>query len=363
MSNISSKNKRVLSSRFIYESDDDIPGNQQEVITISDSDDDISDAESLGSEDTVDIQLEQKIPDIRGSRWCFTYFGDDKPDFDDSWMTFLCFQLEQAPMTGRRHYQGFLITQGTVRLKRLLGWLPGSHFEKARGTNAQCRDYCRKEESAVPNTFEEFGRMPSGQGTRTDLLDFKDAILDGKTDMELLDSFPSQTIRYNKVISFVRRAPAVSRRDRPAPEVTWIFGPSGYGKSHLLNNLCDGSNYTCSILGGFFSPYNGEDNFLLDEFQLEGFPGGFKFFLRLLDKWPVSLNIKNGDCPMVSKNIIISTIEHPDFFVPSGQSGVQLDRRIHNIIEFVSFKKCKVLRWSGTLDFAAVAAGLGIDVE
>lgn len=337
-------------------------GLMRNVIEIS-SDDDMDDGISLGSADTVStIDIDTKVPDIRGRRWCFTSFDTKhEPEFDDDWMSYLVFQLESAPGTGRLHWQGFIVCNQTVRLKRLINWHEG-HYEKARGNNRQNRAYCTKEDSRAPGELpREYGRMPEGQGSRTDIAEFRDAIFEGKTDMELLLEWPTTMSRHPKFVGTCRQAKTQSMV-RPEPIVYWVYGSSGLGKSHLIHNYFEGQPYICTPLNGFFSPYNGEDVFILDEFQLEGFPGGFKFLLRLLDRWPVSLNIKGSSLQVISRFFLISTIEHPDFFVPSGQDTNQLIRRIHNIIHFVDFKRVVVDKWSDSEGFESVADRLGLSV-
>lgn len=67
--------------------------------------------------------------------------------------------------SGTPHLQGFVILGSAQRLSYLRRNLNArAHYERARGTSAQARDYCRKD-----GDFSEFGTFPERQGKRTDL--------------------------------------------------------------------------------------------------------------------------------------------------------------------------------------------------
>lgn len=66
-------------------------------------------------------------------------------------VTFAVWQLEQAPETGRYHFQGYLELskqQSIAQIQKFHG-MAGSHIEPRRGTQEQSIAYCEKDESRI----------------------------------------------------------------------------------------------------------------------------------------------------------------------------------------------------------------------
>ena len=111
------------------------------------------------------------MPSLQGARWVFTL---NNPTADES--AFIADSLSgdnvkygifgrEVGENGTPHLQGFVIFRSSKRLRgvrTLLG--PRGHYELARGTSEQARDYCKKD-----GDFDEFGEFPAEQGRRRDL--------------------------------------------------------------------------------------------------------------------------------------------------------------------------------------------------
>lgn len=104
--------------------------------------------------------------------WCFTLNNYSDADItrlrtfgNGSQCEYLVFGKEVGE-SGTPHLQGFIVFRGQRRRINQVKQVTGrrSHVERARGTNAQAADYCKKE-----GDFEEFGEVPAGQGTRNDI--------------------------------------------------------------------------------------------------------------------------------------------------------------------------------------------------
>lgn len=98
--------------------------------------------------------------------------------------------------SGTPHLQGFFILETKLRLRqvRLLAGLQRAHLEVSRGSPQEASDYCKKD-----GDFDEFGELPSGQGTRTDFEQLKEWIKDqdpAPTRSDLAENFPSLYGRY-----------------------------------------------------------------------------------------------------------------------------------------------------------------------
>ncbi|AEL22996.1 Rep protein [Vernonia yellow vein Fujian alphasatellite] len=112
---------------------------------------------------------------IKSIFWCFTVFfvGTTAPDlvplFENTHVSYACWQEEESPTTKRRHLQGYLQCKGQRTLsqvKSLFGDL-NPHLEKqrARKTDEAC-DYCMKEETRVSGPYEFGDYCPSGSNKR-----------------------------------------------------------------------------------------------------------------------------------------------------------------------------------------------------
>lgn len=136
--------------------------------------------------------------DTQSRRWCFTLFRTEPPTVTGP-VRYGVWQLEVAPVTGREHWQGFVIFTQPIRftaVKRYIG-SNDCHVEVARGSSAQARDYCTKEETRKAGTHPiEVGDFPEAPGHRTDWDEFLAAVRANRTDFELILEFPSLFGRY-----------------------------------------------------------------------------------------------------------------------------------------------------------------------
>lgn len=87
----------------------------------------------------------------------------EKQRIDNAFViTYLCCQQEQCPETGHLHYQGyFQLAKNTKttynKIQKQFAFLQGAHFKNANGSDQQNYEYCSKKDTAIPNTFFEFG--------------------------------------------------------------------------------------------------------------------------------------------------------------------------------------------------------------
>jgi hypothetical protein len=113
---------------------------------------------------------------------------------------------ETAPETGTPHLQGYFQFEKRKRLTTIKNLfkdtsLDGAHWEKARGTPSQNKQYCSKEDEDpfIVGTIQE-----DGQGRRTDLSDLRDLALSGASDLEMAAAFPRAHAQFNKWTSMLR---------------------------------------------------------------------------------------------------------------------------------------------------------------
>lgn len=79
-------------------------------------------------------------------------------------------QFEKGHVSEHAHLQGYVHFPHAVRWSQFKNaFAPyGPHFEKAKGTARQNRQYCTKEDTRLKGPYE-FGECPGGQGKSAEL--------------------------------------------------------------------------------------------------------------------------------------------------------------------------------------------------
>lgn len=123
-----------------------------------------------------------------------------------------------------------------------------------------------------------------------------------------------------------------------SPEVLWYWGATGTGKSRAA--AADAAERGHGLDDVFWHPggkwwdgYDRQAVVILDDFR----PGNWKFayLLRVLDRYPMRVEVKGGFRQLDSPLIIISCPKHPaECYLDSGEDLEQLLRRITTIREF-----------------------------
>lgn len=274
------------------------------------------------------------------SKWCFTvnagaqeFYDNLETLFQDQKTTikYICGQLETAA-TGQLHFQGY------VQLKRSqrLSWLKnniddGAHFEKQQGTNAQAREYCMKEDTSTA-PFIDFGIFIKGRGQRTDLADFKNAIAEGQTKRDLLDTYINELARYPKFYDMVR---SCYRPTRTVPlKVRLNIGPTGTGKTrYAYDNFPDLFDVPVTNGSLWFDGYDNHKVVLLDDFAGAASKISLVYTLRMLDRYPIQLPVKGSHVWWMPEQIIVTSNIHPrDWYKWEDRQG-QYDALLRRITE------------------------------
>lgn len=202
---------------------------------------------------------------------------------------------------GTPHLQGACIL-GTrwsfSTLKTCIGWRR-CHIESMHGKPEDSLAYCSKEDSAP---FVK-GNLPT-PGKRTDLHLATDRILAGSTVRELAhdgDIGALAVVKYFKGLTVLRSLTQPVRD--AAPFVFWICGPTGVGKTRcvfesgrILAKLAGRAEDDIWISSGglrWFDGYDGQSVAIFDDFRAKHV-ASFSFFLRLLDRYPMSVEFKGG---------------------------------------------------------------------
>lgn len=252
---------------------------------------------------------------IMNKNWCFTW---NNPSLDSVGLadilfphaSYLVFQLEVGEC-GTTHFQGYVQFTTRKRLTTIKGYLPQAHWEIARGSAEANRTYCTKSESRVdgPWTFGTITR----QGQRRDVEAFRDAILEGKSDAELLEEHCTQVCLFPRFIQFCRTSGLRERDEKPT--VRCYYGASGTGKTRDAVGTAEKHEVFLVSRPDSGRPlwWDGYNPRLHKVVVIDDFYGWipWSYLLQLIDRYPFKVEIKGGKVEFNSPFIFLTSNSHP----------------------------------------------------
>lgn len=281
------------------------------------------------------------MPTLQVRHYCYTLNNPGSSHTLDALrglpnLVYAVYQLERGA-EGTLHVQGYLEFARSVRISWLQQQpcIAGSHFERRRGTREQARDYCTKADSRVDGPFET-GELPNQQpGRRSDILDVKDCIDSGASELEIAETHFSTWSRCFRAIERYRRLRTGTIR-RDAPLVDFVYGPSGAGKSRFASEL-DTHERTYWKPRGLW--WDGYDSGTHSTVILDDFAGNFMSYTdwkRLCDRYPLLVETKGGQVDFMGQRIVITSTKPPSEWwsdkVPVDLA--EITRRISRVIHF-----------------------------
>jgi len=260
----------------------------------------------------------------QGIFWLLTIPAHDfLPYLPDSCQWLKC-QLELAA-SGFLHWQCCVAFKDKKRLrsvKEVFGQT--CHAELSRSSAAG--DYCWKEDTAVPETRYELGRLPFRRNSKTDWERVWSAAQSGD-----IMSIPASA----RVINYRTLRAIGSDYSRPIGmerECFVYWGPTGTGKSRRAWEEAGMDAYCKDPRTKFWCGYQAEAHVIIDEFR-----GGIDIahLLRWLDRYPVRVEVKGSSQPLnASKFWITSNVRPADWYpLLDPETLAALERRL-TIIEF-----------------------------
>lgn len=270
----------------------------------------------------------------KARRWVFTLNNPEisGEEFSEYLKTQDCvkwyvFQLEKAPTTGTLHFQGAMGFSYPKRMKevKIVLRCPHAHVEVMK---AKKPDYCMKEDTRQEGPWM-YG-TPTSAGTRSDIVEFVDAIKKKATNKQLLEEYPDQFVKYNRVIEAAR---AALQPDREEPPTVILFtGPPGCGKTAAAKKYAQEHNLSYYLRAphkAWFQGYDFQDVCILDEVDKYRECGmSWGLFLRLIDRYEVDVELKGASKQLTSKVIIMTAIKDPEYWFSEENSREQIERRI-----------------------------------
>lgn len=255
-------------------------------------------------------------PDTKlSNHWCFTDFEmrDWGEIFEkDDRIVYLCYQKEKCPSTGKDHFQGYLQFRKKLRnrLTAMKKIHNTAHWGACKGSDIENYKYCSKNDSAYPDTFEEFGEREERTkgGTRSDLQEVKKMIDGGASEVEIADAHFGVWCQYHRAFTRYRMLKAERRREKTEVEV--YLGEPGSGKSRAAwERYPDAYDWNDNK---WWDGYENQEVVIMDDFK-----GNITYteLLKLMDRYPKRVETKGGFATFNSKKIIItSCVEIEDWY-------------------------------------------------
>lgn len=268
----------------------------------------------------------------RSKYWCFTlnnYSEDEIKQLVELEYTYLIYGKETGT-NGTPHLQGYIEFNIRKRLETIKNINPRIHWEIRKGTAQQAADYCKKE-----GDFNEHGTISNPeQGKRNDLKRLHEQLLECGSISKITKMEP---LPFQKIRTLEKWLTYDEPQRRWKPEVIWIWGASGSGKSELLDELAGPDAYWKDG-EKWWDGYDAHEVVVMDDFRASNMK--FNFLLKVLDKFPLRVEFKGGYRQLLAKKIIISTIVHPKQvyagIAENDEPVYQLLRRITKIIRVIN---------------------------
>lgn len=242
---------------------------------------------------------------MRSRGWTFTVFckdGDDVNEVRDNIINlhvmkgvqYIICGVEKCPTTGKIHIQGYLYYKNAVSFKSVKTVMRESHWEKAKGTAEQNKKYCSKD-----GDFIEKGDLPK-QGKRKDLDDARELAKQGASDLTILESCGYQASRHAMLMKARGAGPVRNWK----PEVWWICGSTGTGKTQMASEMLPSAWWSMKDLKNW-EGYDGHEDVIIDDFRRDFCT--FHELLRIFDRYPYRVNYKFGSGQLLAKKIVLTT--------------------------------------------------------
>lgn len=262
--------------------------------------------------------------------WCLTInnpgpdqvgvFEQHRPEMD-----FGIVGRERAPSTGTIHLQAYVHWTAGKTMARMRAIFPRAHLTVALGTPHQNRDYCSKGGDVV----FEWGEPPI-QGRRVDVDSMRMLLQQGANMRQI--AYVAQNAGALRLAENWMRMHEVPRDPNRPPEVRWYYGSSGSGKTKSALDWLGPDTYICLDKGKWWDGYDQHNGVLIDDFR-DGWCT-YNRLLQLLDRYPVTVEVKGGTRQLRAMKIAITAPDRPELYYPRiVEDKQQLLRRITQVID------------------------------
>nr|QGF19381.1 replication associated protein [Antarctic circular DNA molecule] len=247
----------------------------------------------------------------RSRNWCFTLNNYTSSEFDEILLTGCNYIVvgKEVGEQGTPHLQGFISFSNAMRLSSVKKIHKTAHWEIAKGSPQQNRDYCIKE-----GDFTEVGTIPMDQKAKGDSEKDRWAHIIKLSEAGDFDTLKSE---YPEVYGPKLRCLEAINKKRPRDlsiidgdmEHEWIVGQTGCGKTRSATDRYPDA-YIKEPTSIWWDGYNGEQVVIIDDFdKFQVKQGGD--MKRWLDRYPFQAQFKGGMEKIRPRKVIVTSQYHP----------------------------------------------------
>lgn len=242
-------------------------------------------------------------------------------------------QIEECPTTGRRHLQFYVQLHRSQRLTWLKAKIDSeAHWEPARGSFEENKKYCTKEESRIEGPWEV--GIPARQGKQTGLDEATELVVSGTPLSEVAKLFPVVWVRHGRGLADLRKTLCLETDRREfgpdGPELWVLWGPAGSGKSRWVKEHWPDAFWKAPY-STWWDGYGTHETVVLDDFKDDGMR--LTDFQRLIDWYPLWVEVKGGSLPMLAKRYVITSNYDPEHWYAKADVHRTVWRRIVDFAE------------------------------
>lgn len=220
---------------------------------------------------------------------------------------------------GTKHIQGRFTFRQAKRFTTLQKMCPRGHWEPTN--KAKDNTYILKADGSSNLWYVIAKRKGATNDKIRDLV-----VAGGNMRAISVETTSSSQIRYaESLLKYVERS-----RDFP-PEIIWIYGPSGAGKTRLAVELCDDTPWWSGKNLQWWEGYDAHTCVIIDDFRRDFCT--YHELLRILDRYPYRVEVKGGSRQLVARKMIVTSIFSHYEVYETREDLYQLTRRISRSIK------------------------------
>lgn len=257
--------------------------------------------------------------------WVYTlnnFTEGDKQFFRDLEVSYSIFGVESGGENSTPHLQGFITFRRAYRLAQLKKLHPRCHWEPAKAGDGM--NYCMKDQN-----YEI--KDNRSQGKRNDLLKYSEEIKTIGLKRAVRENL-EVALKYPSGSKFIHSMLMDHRRVDTPPEVYWLYGDAGTGKTRQVFEEHGQDNIyvkNCSKGNKWFDGYEQQKVCLFDDIRCDTLD--WNYLLQITDRYPLSVEIKGGMIPFNSPIIVFTSPRSIEStFVNNGEDIEQFLRRVTN---------------------------------
>ena len=278
-----------------------------------------------------------RTPVIQVRTWIATLHGCQEDTDYDEWMRrcfegghckYICGQLERGEDTGRLHLQFMVQFDRSKRLNGVRAAISEqAHWEPVHGSTVQCKAYVTKEATRVAGPWE-YGALAAA-GKRRGLDEAVDSVKAGVPLHEVAAEYSLAWVSHGKGLTSLRQMLKLDADRRSfgpeGPEVWVLWGPSGTGKSRWVAATWPDAFWK-SPESKWWDGYSGQETVVLDDFKDYAMP--LVELQRLLDWYPLWVEVKGGSVPMLAKRYVLTANTSPEDWYLKADAHRTIWRRV-----------------------------------